>query len=87
MSCFEQNSLKELTAEEAMEQYLTLLASYKFTFASYFVIRRKPLSSLGSGAALPPKAALGGRRRLNSILRANLDKKKAHRQRNKAKEK
>ena len=77
MSCFEINNLKELTAEEAMEQYLTLLASYKFTFSSYFVIKRKPMSSVGG--SLPPKGQLGGRRRLNSILKANLDKKKAHR--------
>lgn len=40
-AAFEAHNLKELTLQEAQDQYLTLLQSYDFMFGSYFVVRRQ----------------------------------------------
>lgn len=42
MLCFEQLNVRDLTIEEAQEQFLTLISSYRNTFGSYFIVRRKP---------------------------------------------
>ena len=46
MECFEKQNIKELTIEEAQEQFLTLMASYSYSFGSHYVVRRKPPQSL-----------------------------------------
>lgn len=42
MLCFEQQNIKDLTIEEAQEQFLTLISSYRFVFGSHFIVKRKP---------------------------------------------
>ena len=57
--------MKDLQLEEAQDQFLTLLASYKFTFASYFVVKRKPIHGSAEGdrkALLSGQGPLGQRR-------------------------
>ena len=49
LNCFEKQNLKELQLEEAQDQFLTLLASYKFTFSSYYVVKRKPVHGSSEG--------------------------------------
>jgi len=46
---FEEQNLKELSVEEAQDQFLMLLASYELMFASYFIVSRRKHVSLRSG--------------------------------------
>ena len=49
LTCFDKQNLKDLQLEEAQEQFLTLMASYKFTFGSYYVVKRKPFHGSEEG--------------------------------------
>ena len=57
MKCFEQLNIKDLAMEEAQEQFLTLISSYRYTFGSYFIVRRKPPQGLLLGSK---KSAMQG---------------------------
>ena len=46
LQCFEEQNIKDLTIEEAQEQFLTLISSYKYTFGSYFTVKRKPVQGV-----------------------------------------
>ena len=49
MRSFEEQNLKELSVEEAQDQFLMLLASYELMFASYFIVSRRKHTSIRAG--------------------------------------
>ena len=85
LQCFDQQNIRDLTIEEAQEQFLTLISSYKYTFGSYFIVRRKPLQGMlmigkkniitGLNPQLQNAGNITGRKKFTEELR-KLHKKK-----------